>query len=249
MDARRPDRRNVTGSWIGEIVIGSGWLRYEGPVVSTETHAHHAVQIIDALQPVEVTSAAGATTTARLLLIPANTAHQLTAAGQLAAMTYLEPKLVAARHAPDPASWAQNAESLELGLGSGPAEQQVKLLLARLGSPGVCADHDLLVAAAEEVRRRLPGAIRLTDIAGALAISPSRLTHRFSAARGIPLGRWVLWERLQLAASATADGQDLTSAAHAAGFADSSHLHRTFRRMFGVAPSDVARVARWRPSM
>ncbi|QXC60622.1 helix-turn-helix transcriptional regulator [Aquihabitans sp. G128] len=239
----------MTGSWIGEIVLGSGWLRYEGPVVSTETHAHHAVQIIDALQSVEVRSAAGAITTARLLMIPADAAHQLTAEGQFAVMTYLEPTLVSTVSAPDPAAWARTAESLGLGLGSGLAEQQVELLLARLGSAGALAADELVAAAAEEVRKRLPGPIRLTDIAAALSISPSRLSHRFSTARGIPLGRWVLWERLQLAASATARAQDLTSAAHAAGFADSSHLHRTFRRMFGIAPSDVARIARWRLSI
>lgn len=32
-------------------------------------------------------------------------------------------------------------------------------------------------------------------------------------------------------------GAGLTEAAHRAGFADSAHLSRTFRAMFGVAPS------------
>ena len=32
-------------------------------------------------------------------------------------------------------------------------------------------------------------------------------------------------------------GANLTEAAHLAGFADSAHLSRTFRAMFGVAPS------------
>ena len=32
-------------------------------------------------------------------------------------------------------------------------------------------------------------------------------------------------------------GASLTEAAHLAGFADSAHLSRTFRAMFGVAPS------------
>jgi AraC-like DNA-binding protein len=31
-----------------------------------------------------------------------------------------------------------------------------------------------------------------------------------------------------------AAGRPLTEAAHAAGFADSAHLSRTFRRMFGL---------------
>jgi AraC-like DNA-binding protein len=32
-------------------------------------------------------------------------------------------------------------------------------------------------------------------------------------------------------------GESLSSAAHTAGFADSAHLTRTSRRMFGIAPS------------
>jgi AraC family transcriptional regulator len=33
------------------------------------------------------------------------------------------------------------------------------------------------------------------------------------------------------------DGQTLSAAAHAAGFADSAHLSRTARTMFGLPPS------------
>ena len=51
--------------------------------------------------------------------------------------------------------------------------------------------------------------------------------------------------RLERAAGELAHGRTLTEAAHAAGFADSAHLSRVFRRMFGIAPSDVTAVARW----
>ena len=37
------------------------------------------------------------------------------------------------------------------------------------------------------------------------------------------------------AVEAIAAGVSLTEAAHEAGFADSAHFSRTFRRMFGVA--------------
>ena len=75
---------------------------------------------------------------------------------------------------------------------------------------------------------------------------PHEAVHRRSARHlsggvGLPLRRYLLWLRLQDAVQAIAAGAPLTDAAHAAGFADSAHLSRTFRRMFGITPSDLAR--------
>jgi AraC-like DNA-binding protein len=48
----------------------------------------------------------------------------------------------------------------------------------------------------------------------------------------------ILWLRLQRAACDVMDGASVTAAAHRAG--DSAHLTRTFRRMLGVTPTDLA---------
>jgi AraC-like DNA-binding protein len=95
-------------------------------------------------------------------------------------------------------------------------------------------------AAMDAVRSILPRRVLLADVASQIGISSSRLTHRFSGEVGLPFGRWVLWERLGIAARSVSAGSSLTTAAHAAGFADSSHLTRTFRQMFGIAPSTLS---------
>ena len=46
-----------------------------------------------------------------------------------------------------------------------------------------------------------------------------------------------LWLRLRRAVELLASAGSLTEAAHDAGFSDSAHLSRTFRKMFGVKPS------------
>ena len=81
----------------------------------------------------------------------------------------------------------------------------------------------------------------LADIAG---LSPSRFMHAFTESVGVPVRPYILWLRLQRAACDLMDGASVTSAAHRAGFADSAHLTRTFRRMLGATPTDLALLKR-----
>ncbi len=74
-----------------------------------------------------------------------------------------------------------------------------------------------------------------------MALSSHRFQHVFRASTGVPFRRYLLWLRLIGAVNAAASGASLTDAAYAAGFSDSAHLSRTFRRMFGLAPSDLTK--------
>jgi len=68
-------------------------------------------------------------------------------------------------------------------------------------------------------------------------LSESRLSHLFKQHVGIPIRRYLLWQRLLDASIFAATGNSLTEAAHQAGFTDSSHFTRTFKSMFGIHPS------------
>jgi AraC-like DNA-binding protein len=48
---------------------------------------------------------------------------------------------------------------------------------------------------------------------------------------------YILWRRFLRVWELLMAGETLSSAAHGAGFADSAHLTRTSRRMFGIPPS------------
>ncbi len=80
-------------------------------------------------------------------------------------------------------------------------------------------------------------ATSLEALARAVGLSPSRLMHVFTESVGIPLRPYLSWLRVQRAAVAIVNGSPLGEAAHRAGFADASHMTRTFRRMIGAAPS------------
>ncbi len=51
---------------------------------------------------------------------------------------------------------------------------------------------------------------------------------------------YVLWLRIYDTLSALGSGASLTDAALAAGFSDAAHFSRTFRRVFGLAPSQLS---------
>jgi AraC-like DNA-binding protein len=67
------------------------------------------------------------------------------------------------------------------------------------------------------------------------------LIHLFTEQIGIPLRRYVLWLRLMTAVQFAVQGESLTEAAHRAGFSDSAHLCRTFRRMYGITLSGLVK--------
>ena len=75
------------------------------------------------------------------------------------------------------------------------------------------------------------------ELARRVGLSEVRVVHLFSQQMGLPMRRYLLWLRLRSVIYSLALGQTLTEAAHAAGFADSAHMSRTFRGMFGLAPS------------
>lgn len=94
-----------------------------------------------------------------------------------------------------------------------------------------------VLAAVEFIRQRVNQPVTLTEVAKAAHLSPSRFRHLFVQETGMPLRTYVLWRRLLHVWVLLMQGETLSMAAHAAGFADSAHLSRTSRAMFGMAPS------------
>lgn len=128
------------------------------------------------------------------------------------------------------------------------------LLASGLGSaagtgvaPSSVAQLHLQRAKAEIDRRLSDPDLGPAAIAAAVAISP-RYLHRLFATEGTSVGRYVLARRLERC------GQQLrnpalghltvTEVAFHTGFRDAGHFSRTFRRHFGMPPSEYRRAFR-----
>lgn len=94
-----------------------------------------------------------------------------------------------------------------------------------------------VLRAVEYLGERVDQAMTLEEVAALVHLSPSRFRHLFVAQTGMPLRTYLLWRRLLFVWDRLMEGESLSSAAHSAGFADSAHLSRTARNMFGLPPS------------
>jgi AraC-like DNA-binding protein len=114
-------------------------------------------------------------------------------------------------------------------------------LIARLAGVGVQAKalDPRIAKVIAWMAPRLHEAVSLRDAAAFLGLSPGRARHLFVEQTGLPFRTYLLWLRLVRAVEIYVGSASLTEAAHAAGFADSAHLSRTFRRMFGISAASL----------
>ena len=94
-----------------------------------------------------------------------------------------------------------------------------------------------VLAAIASIGERVDQPVTLPELAQAAHLSPGRFRHLFVEQTGMPLRTYLLWRRLLHVWTLLTQGESLAGAAHAAGFADSAHLSRTARTMFGLPPS------------
>jgi AraC-like DNA-binding protein len=223
----------------------------------TPRHAHYALQIafgseagirFRTVEHEEWTEYGGA-------IIPSRQPHAMDATRVSAnVVIFVEPETREGRaltelylrngiaHLPD-ALLAESASALFTAWRARSSAQSIKdaarsVVRALTGGvePSVVSDKRILRAVAY-VNSHLDAPLRLDDVAAEAFLSPSRFRHLFVEQTGMALRPYILWRRFLRVWELLMAGESLSSAAHAAGFADAAHLTRTSRRMFGFPPS------------
>jgi AraC family transcriptional regulator len=248
----------VAAAGRGRILIwegGSLWLMEALPASgnvtnTTDFHAHHAVQVTlslggrfelrtqsqsvsaDAAVAPDVSHIFEAVGPVAILFIEPESRSGRAIARSLLDKTSLAPippELVADLIARLKLSWADAGKdnAFLIDLGRSIVARLAGLVEAELPDPRV----QKIVA---YVASRLEHPISLASAAKSVGLSPGRARHLFVEETGLPFRTYLLWLRLMKAVGVFADGGSLTEAAHDAGFADSAHFSRTFRRMFGI---------------
>lgn len=225
-------------AWLGQLVVGDRWARWNGRVGDNAAHRHLAAQAVLAEQDVEIEDARGRVLAGRRILIDPLVEHRLGSA------PHAKVLLVEAG-GPGSEAWDEIA-ALELDLSdvvllesARPSMRFWRRRLAEGAGPRAAPDDRLARSLRVLERDLAAGPVRIQSAAEAAGLSAERYRHVFAADMGLPFRRYVLWRRLIRAFAALAAGEDATRAAHGAGFADSAHMARTVRAMLGVTARQI----------
>jgi AraC-like DNA-binding protein len=106
---------------------------------------------------------------------------------------------------------------------------------------GTDADHTNRAEIAKAyMANHLGERITLNDLAHAAHVSPFHLARIFQQRSGLPIHRYLTQLRLRASLERLAGGdQNVTALALALGFSSHAHFSDTFRREFGLAPSQA----------
>jgi AraC-like DNA-binding protein len=250
--------------WRGRLFLGMDRLVYAGPIAPTQVHAHHAIQIVVVQKEPDTLSwknASGQEAAGRAAVIPADADHAIVSASVRALMILVEPesddgrKLSAVVTGNEAASWIGAGTRVDLLAHRAPPVSFVDAMeLARAAielltgsSPVRRSLHPSVTRVLRSLAHRIADDddVAVKQLARDAGLSPSRLQHVFRESIGIPIRRYILWARLRQAALALQRRASITDAALEGGFADAAHMTRTFKRMFGIAPTDVVDWADW----
>ena len=236
----------------GSLWIGEGTGR-------TQWHEHHAHQL--ALAPEGHfrfrTEAEGTWATFEGAIVPSHCTHQFEVDGITLVHLFVEPESRAGRaltarygseviwEIPVVQARAVARQLFEALAHSASGDTMVKAAHAAIAT--LCGDSTepdktldkRLVRALEYIQANVRNPLSLGEVASAVALSESHFRHLFVAETGSSFRAYLLWLRINLAIDAAMAGASWTDAAHAAGFADSAHLTRTHKRMFGIEPTAV----------
>lgn len=216
---------------------------YLGPSLRLAPHStsvHCLVVGIDA--PIRVT-AGSHVITARSVLVPPRTVHQVTIADDSRILfCYNDVNTARGRGLTSRmAKWSgplgtrHHDEAELVRLGAAPDPDGAPLLAAAFGATGVLDPR--IRRTIERISAEVNGSA--AELAGLEGLSTPYFLRLFGRETGTTFRRYRLWVRMLRAARLIASGADLTRAAVDSGFASPSHFSDAFLRMFGLTASDL----------
>ncbi|RUO72168.1 AraC family transcriptional regulator [Pseudidiomarina sediminum] len=201
----------------------------------TDPHRHLAHQWTIALdgQPFEV-EVAGVASQVAQVFIPSLTTHQfLTEQGHF--LTVLMDSDAVLRSQQQLAAWVDTLARQPL------TPELLEQLLAQLGMFNATFDPRVERTLASIREADALDDISAAQLAALTDLSESRFLHLFKAEVGVPLRKFIVWQKIRRAFRLLTEQpqRKLTDVAVQAGFYDAAHFANYVRENFGLSPSDI----------
>jgi AraC-like DNA-binding protein len=221
----------------------------------TPFHSHNTMQLVlDTQTNFRFRVKNGAWKTYKSLIIKENVIHQLDTNNSVQLIIYLAAESRIAREIKSGPLFENdiyspglnifhlvNSNKLEQALVNpepGKLKDLIDKVLISLSREISIASSDQRIAFIEQAISTLhPNEISLKSLANTVYLSESRLRSLFKDVTGVPLHRYVLWNKIRFATNQIMAGDSVNEAAIEAGFTDSSHFHKMMVKMFGESPS------------
>ncbi|GGA85342.1 helix-turn-helix domain-containing protein [Puia dinghuensis] len=221
----------------------------------TPFHRHNAIQLIlDTQQEFRFRTKNSEWKTFRSLIIKENVIHQLDTNNSVQLIIYLDTATEIARlirseylcesevYAPQVNifHFANSNQLQQALLRADPSlvEALMYRVLTYLSRKiGLIPSDPRVVRVEQAIAATPPTEISMKALAGEVCLSESRLRALFRHFTGIPLYRYILWNKIRFATNRIMAGDSVNDAAMEGGFTDSSHYHKMMVQVFGMAPS------------
>lgn len=243
--------------------VWTGGLLLVADELESSPHSHMALQVAVGLQAPVRLLLEGAWVAADAAIVEAGVEHGFDGGGGAHAVLHIDAETVTAqtlrrellegrpyRILDEPAAERAGGELAPLLDDAGGCREVRKRFRAALaalaGTEAVDSDPAVdqrLLPVLDRLREIDHPTPPVSELAAMAHLSTSRFQHVFREQMGMPPARYALWQRMYAAARRVAEGASVTRAAHEAGFADSAHFAREFRRFNGQSPTSMGDLA------
>lgn len=244
------------------VYVWNGRMLFFRKSILSQEHAHHAIQICMGLEkPIGFRDAKRFYQESRFFIIDSDSSHTIEAGDSRHAFLFIEPELTIAQKIREKFLTQEKIRVMDFA----PFQEIASVLLENYFEPKSCQEIGEVVdrilfqlAGTNNLKQtldyRIGKAIQLISqadekitpewLAHNVELSESRLQHLFKEQVGVPIREYLLWRKLMQAIKSLSQFDFVTDAAHEGGFSDSAHFSRTFKRMFGITPTDILKAPR-----
>jgi AraC-like DNA-binding protein len=238
------------------LFMWEGKFLYIGDSIRTNIHEHHALQIaISEEKPFMMRIANGKWKKFFSLIINSDQQHECVLKNGRVYFLSLDPESISAKRIKEKFLVGNNFSSIPQDLlihyiRMIQVQFSLKINCAKISKVtdnfiNTLADSSVSIKQVDErvstvigiLKNSLDSKIKLKHLAEKVFLSETRLAHLFKEQTGISIRKYLLWQRINIAVKEISDGKNFTNAAYSAGFSDSPHFSKIFKRMFGISPT------------